>query len=63
MNWLINNWPDVIMTIGTFIAAFQLLTELTPTPRDDKIIGQAYKLFELFGGKWNKSRQRNRIEK
>lgn len=63
MNWIIENWPAIIGTIGAFMTAFQLLTELTPTPSDDKLIGKVYKLFELFAGKWNKSRQSNRMVK
>ena len=38
---------DYINAITALIAACSAITALTPTPKDDKIIGKIYKLLEI----------------
>jgi hypothetical protein len=38
---------DYINAITALVAACSAITALTPTPKDDKIIGKLYKLLEI----------------
>ena len=42
------NALDYINALTALVTACSAITALTPTPKDDKIIGKLYKLLELF---------------
>ncbi|MEF2052989.1 hypothetical protein [Pseudomonas aeruginosa] len=50
MNWIIENWDGVL---GVIVAAHALalaIVNLTPTPKDDEIVGKVYKAIEALAG-------------
>ena len=48
VNTFFNFLPTGISTIATVIAAASSIVAITPTPRDDKIVGQLYKVLEII---------------
>jgi len=62
MDWLTQHWSDVTEVIAYVIAIAHIITEVTPTPRDDKALGKLYKLLETIGFKVLKSKQSNRVK-
>src|SRR5699024_11184998 len=62
MDWLTQHWSDVTEVIAYVIAIAHIITEVTPTPRDDKALGKLYKLLETIGFQVLKSKQSNRVK-
>lgn len=48
MEWLINNYQDILAAIGAVVTAATAIVALTPSTRDDAILGKIVKVFELF---------------
>ena len=46
INYIIENKMELLDIIAKVIAIFAIICALTPTPRDDKILGKIYKVFE-----------------
>jgi hypothetical protein len=42
------NALDYINALTALVAACSAITALTPTPKDDKIVGKLYKFLEVF---------------
>lgn len=50
LNWLLENWDGAL---GVIVAAHALalaIVNLTPTPKDDEIVGKVYKVIEALAG-------------
>lgn len=62
MEWVTAHWQDIWAAVSAVIVAAHLITELTPTQRDDKIIGKILNLLEVIGLKVGKSHRHNRLE-
>lgn len=58
MEWVIANWADIATVLGAVILAAHVVTELTPTPRDDQFFAKVYKLLQVAGLKFGKSRNK-----
>ena len=40
--------PDWLNAVTGVIAAASAVTALTPTPKDDKLVGRAYRVLQIF---------------
>jgi len=38
MEWVIQNWDEIVKTIGLMVAAASIIVRLTPSLRDDNIL-------------------------
>lgn len=50
ISWLIENHTDLFAVLFALHAAAVVIVNLTPTPKDDEIVGKAYKLIEMAAG-------------
>tara|TARA_B100000214_G_C23757478_1_gene530657 strand:+ start:175 stop:351 length:177 start_codon:yes stop_codon:yes gene_type:complete len=48
MNWIIENKEALISIITGAIALASAIAALTPTPKDDTIVGKIYKVIDLL---------------
>lgn len=60
MEWINANWAQIVQIVSVVMLLSHLVTELTPTPKDDRVVKELYKFFELLGLKIGKSRESNR---
>lgn len=55
VNWIKDNWGDVLKVLGALYAALLIIVKLTPTPKDDELLakvqGLILKVAGLFGVK------------
>lgn len=47
MNWLVENWAEVLAAYTATVTAASLIAALTPTPKDDTVVGYLYKIIDL----------------
>lgn len=45
MNWIIENWTGILAAIGGLYAAAVAITALTPTPKDDEVVGKVWSVW------------------
>jgi len=45
--WLMKNWPQLVMVVGSVLAAAEVITKMTPTEKDDSFV-------EKIGKYWSK---------
>lgn len=38
LDFVVNNWTDILAIISEIIAAASLIVKLTPTPKDDQVL-------------------------
>lgn len=50
LNWLLENWDGVLGVIAAAHALALAIVNLTPTPKDDEIVGKVYKVIEALAG-------------
>jgi len=50
MNYLLNNWSEIVGVAGAIHLLALAIVNLTPTPKDDEIYGKAYKVIEKLAG-------------
>ncbi len=48
MSWLIENYNTIFAYIGVVVTAATGIIALTPTTKDDEILGKIVKFIELF---------------
>lgn len=48
MSWLIENYDNIFAYIGVVVTAATGIIALTPTTKDDEILGKIVKFIELF---------------
>ena len=54
MGWIIENHTNVFTTLFAVHAAAVVIVNMTPTPKDDEIVGKAYKVLEMAAGIFTK---------
>jgi hypothetical protein len=53
-SWLIQNHTNLFSALFAIHAAAVVIVNMTPTPKDDEIVGKAYKLIEMAAGIFTK---------
>ena len=48
MEWLLTNYDTIFAYIGIVVTAATGIVALTPTTKDDEILGKVVKFIELF---------------
>jgi len=48
MEWLQDHYQDIFAYVGIFVTAATGIVALTPTTKDDEILGKIVKFIELF---------------
>ena len=56
MEWIANNWENVIGIATSVVGAFAIISTMTPNPNDDKIVSQLYKLINFLGANFGQSK-------
>lgn len=50
MDYLVNNWSEIVGIAGAVHLLALAIVNLTPTPKDDEIYAKAYKVIEKLAG-------------
>ena len=50
MDYLLNNWSEIVGIAGAIHLLALAIVNLTPTPKDDEIYAKAYKVIEKLAG-------------
>lgn len=53
-SWMMENHTNVFSALMAVHAAAVVIVNMTPTPKDDEIVGKAYKLIEMAAGIFTK---------
>jgi hypothetical protein len=56
MEWLSDNWQNIMSIATSVVGAFAIISTMTPNPSDDKAVNQLYKLINFLGANFGKSR-------
>ena len=56
MEWLSNNWQNIMSIATSVVGAFAIISTMTPNPSDDKAVNQLYKLINFLGANFGKSK-------
>ncbi|MGE0190305.1 MAG: hypothetical protein AB7G80_09030 [Dongiaceae bacterium] len=48
MNWLFEHYTEVLAAIGAVITAASMIVVLTPSTKDDEILGKVIRFLEMF---------------
>ena len=56
MEWLSDNWQNIMSIATSVVGAFAIISTMTPNPSDDKAVSQVYKLINFLGANFGKSR-------
>ena len=48
MNWLVENYEAVFGVVTAVVALASAIAAVTPTPKDDNIVKQLYKIIDVF---------------
>lgn len=48
MDFITNHWNDILAVVGAVVSLATLIVGLTPTTKDDEILGKVVKFIELF---------------
>ena len=48
MEWLFNNFQEIMACITGAMALASAVCSLTPTPKDDAVLAKVYKVIEVF---------------
>jgi len=48
MEWITNHWVEILNIVAYVISGASIIVKLTPTPKDDEILGTAIKFLALF---------------
>lgn len=54
IEFVTNNWVEMFAAVGVFLTFATAVAKITPTPKDDKIVAKAVKVFEFFSFLKNK---------
>jgi hypothetical protein len=46
MEWIVQNYQDVLAVIGAIVSVASMIVAMTPSTDDDKLVGKAVKLIE-----------------
>ncbi len=50
MQWLSENWADIVTVLAAFHVFAAVVVNVTPTPKDDELVSKVYRWIEIFGG-------------
>jgi len=56
MEWISENWENVIGIVTSVVGAFAIISTMTPNPKDDKIVSQLLKFINFLGANFGKSK-------
>ena len=56
MEWLSDNWQNIMSIATSVVGAFAIISTMTPNPSDDKAVNQLYKLINFLGAYFGKSK-------
>lgn len=48
MNWITENWTDILAWIGGIVSSASIIVKLTPTQRDNSILAVIVKILDYF---------------
>lgn len=48
LNWVIDNSAELISILTGIVAVASAIAALTPTPKDDSIVGKVYKVVDFL---------------
>ena len=48
INWISTHWGDLVGILTGIVTVASAIAALTPTPKDDSIVGKAYKFIDWF---------------
>lgn len=48
MDWVIQNWDDVIVVLFAVVGAASAIVKLTPTQKDDAVVGKILKVLDAL---------------
>lgn len=57
MNWILENKEELIAVVTGVVTLASAICALTPTPKDDAIVGRLYKLVEALALNVGKAKQ------
>ena len=49
MNWILNNWQEVINAMAAVMIAARIIVKLTPTPADDSALSKVVDVLKALG--------------
>lgn len=49
MNWILNNWQEVVSAMSAVMIAARIVVKLTPTPADDSILAKVVDVLKALG--------------
>ena len=61
VNYLIENWQDISVTILAVIGAAAAIAAWTPTPKDDSVVAFLRKIVDLIGQNYGGAKNDPRI--
>ena len=56
MEWITDNWENVIGIATSVVGAFAIISTMTPNPQDDKIVSKLYSLINFLGANFGQSK-------
>jgi len=56
MEWISENWDNVIGIVTSVVGVFAIISTMTPNPKDDKIVSQLLKFINFLGANFGKSK-------
>ena len=62
MEWISENWENVIGIATSMVGCFAIISTMTPNPKDDKIVSQLYKLINFLGANFGRSKNEGIVE-
>lgn len=48
IKWCTSHWEEVLQLVGGVVAVATLIVKLTPTQKDDSVLGQVIKILAAF---------------
>lgn len=48
LKWMQENWEGLFAVVGALVTAASLIVKLTPSTKDDEVLGKVLKFIELF---------------
>jgi hypothetical protein len=49
MNWILNNWQEVVNAMAAVMIAARIVVKLTPTPADDTLLAKFVDVLKALG--------------
>jgi len=49
VNWITQNWQELVAALGGIVLAARIIVKLTPTPKDDTVLEKVVNFFKHIG--------------